>query len=194
MGLADLGRPAGFIGRQVEGWWRRWQGAKLEDLPAMERVYRWLKANQPPQGDASLVHNDYKLDNVMLDPEDPGRVVAVFDWDMCTLGDPLSDLGALLAWWCLPEDSPHVRAMAMMPIDDRFPTRAQLAARYAERSGRDLSAVHFYHALGLFRVSVIVAQIYFRYVRGQTRDRRFAAFGPRIAAAAEAALEVALNG
>ena len=191
IGLGDLGRPAGFVNRQIEGWWRRWQAAKLEDLPAMDAVYSWLQANQPPEGPPSLVHNDYKLDNVMLDADDPGRIVAVFDWDMCTLGDPLSDVGALLAWWCLPDDPPHFRAMAMMPLDDRFLSRAELIAHYAQHSGRDLSAIHFYHALSLFRVTVIIAQIYVRYVRGQTQDERFAAFGPRIPAAAQAALEVA---
>ena len=190
IGLADLGRSTGFIRRQIEGWWRRWQAARLEDLPAMDAVYDWLLSNQPPEGSPSLVHNDYKLDNVMLDADDPGRVVAVFDWDMCTLGDPLSDVGSLLAWWCLPNDPPHFRAMAMMPLDDRFLRREELVARYAEHSGRDVSAIHFYHALSLFRVTVIIAQIYVRYVRGQTQDERFAAFGPRIPAAAQAALDV----
>ena len=191
IGLGDLGRPAGFISRQIEGWWRRWQAAKLEDLPAMDAVYDWLRDNQPPESPPSLVHNDYKLDNVMLDVDDPGQIVAVFDWDMCTLGDPLSDVGALLAWWSLPDDPPHFRTMSMMPLDDRFLRRDQLVAHYAEYSGRDLSAIGFYHALSLFRVVVIIAQIYVRYVRGQTQDQRFAAFGPRIPAAAQAALEVA---
>ena len=190
IGLGDLGRPSGFIRRQIEGWWRRWQAAKLEELPAMDAVYDWLSGNQPPETSPSLVHNDYKLDNVMLAPDDPGRIVAVFDWDMCTLGDPLSDVGALLAWWCLPDDPPHFRTMAMMPLDDRFLRREDLIAHYAAHSGRDLSAIHFYHALSLFRVTVIFAQIYVRYVRGQTQDQRFAAFGPRIPAAAQAALEV----
>ena len=120
VGLGDLGRPAGFIRRQIEGWWRRWQAAKLEELPALDAVYDWLKGNEPPESAPSLVHNDYKLDNVMLDADEPGRIVAVFDWDMCTLGDPLSDVGALLAWWCLPDDPLHLRAMSMMPLDDRF--------------------------------------------------------------------------
>lgn len=189
--LGELGRPAGFIKRQIEGWWRRWQAAKLEDLPAMTAVYEWLSSNEPPENAPSLVHNDYKLDNVMLDADNPGSIVAVFDWDMCTLGDPLSDVGALLAWWTLPDDPPHFQTMAMMPLDDRFLRREELIAHYAEHSGRDLSAIHFYHALSLFRVTVIIAQIYVRYVRGQTKDERFAAFGPRIPAAAKAALEVA---
>ena len=191
IGLGDLGRPAGFIRRQIEGWWRRWQAARLEELQEMDAVYNWLRENKPPESAPSLVHNDYKLDNVMLDADDPGRIVAVFDWDMCTLGDPLSDVGALLAWWCLPDDPPHFRTMAMMPLDDRFLRRQQLIDHYAQHSGRDLSHIHFYHALSLFRVTVIIAQIFVRYVRGQTQDKRFAAFGPRIPAAAQAALEVA---
>jgi len=193
IGLGDLGRPAGFIRRQIDGWWRRWQAAKLEELPAVDAVYDWLRSNEPPEAAPALVHNDYKLDNVMLDPAEPGRIVAVFDWDMCTLGDPLSDVGALLAWWCLPDDPPHFRAMAMMPLDDRFLRREELVAHYAQHSGRDLTAIHFYHALSLFRVTVIIAQIYVRYVRGQTQDERFAAFGPRIPAAAQAALEITRN-
>ncbi len=96
LGLGDLGKPAGFIERQIEGWYRRWNGAKTTDLPDMDATYAWLRDNQPANAAVSLVHNDYKLDNVMLAADDPGRIVAVFDWDMCTLGDPLSDLGALL--------------------------------------------------------------------------------------------------
>ncbi len=193
IGLENLGRPQGFIHRQIEGWWGRWQAAKLEDIPAMDAVYAWLRENEPPEGPPALVHNDYKLDNVMLAQDDPGRIVAVFDWDMCTLGDPLSDVGALLAYWCRPDDPEHFRAMSMMPLDERFPTRAELIELYAARSGRDLSHVRFYHALSLYRVTVIIAQIYIRYVRGQTQDQRFAGFGPRIPAAAQAALDVALG-
>jgi aminoglycoside phosphotransferase (APT) family kinase protein len=154
-------------------------------------VYRWLRASQPPEGSPSLVHNDYKLDNVMLAFGDPGAVVAVFDWDMCTLGDPLNDLGALLAYWSDPDDPPELRAMAMMPTTGGFLRRSECVRRYAERSGRDVAAISFYHALGLFRLAVIIAQIYIRYVRGQTRDDRFAAFGPQIPVVARAALAVA---
>ncbi|MCL4833525.1 MAG: phosphotransferase family protein [Caldilineaceae bacterium] len=191
IGLADLGRPAGFVGRQIEGWWRRWQATELGEEAAMTAVYGWLLANQPAEGVPSLIHNDYKLDNVMLAPQDPGRLVAIFDWDMCTLGDPLSDVGALLAYWSLPDDPPHFQALAMMPIQPGFLRREELVARYAARSGRDVSQIHFYHALSLFRVVVIIAQIYVRFVRGQTQDQRFAAFGPVIPAAAQAALDVA---
>ncbi|HSR67532.1 MAG TPA: phosphotransferase family protein [Acidobacteriota bacterium] len=190
LGLQDLGRPDGFIERQVEGWWERWQNAQDQERPEMESAYGWLSGNLPEDASASLVHNDYKLDNVMLADDDPSRVVAVLDWDMCTLGDPLSDLGALLAYWSEPDDPPALKAMAMMP-GQGFPSRRELVKRYCDRSGRSRSQVTFYHVLGLFRVAVIVAQIYFRYQRGQTRDERFAALGALIPLLARRALEVA---
>ncbi len=192
LGLESLGKPAGFITRQVEGWYGRWHNAKVDDLPEMERVYRWLADNLPPDGAPALIHNDYKLDNVMLAADNPGQMVAVFDWDMCTLGDPLSDLGALLTYWSQPDDPPYLQAAAMMPVGDRrFLTRDELVQRYAARSGRDVSPIPFYHAMGLFRLVVIAAQIYVRYRRGQTQDTRFEAFGMTIPLLARRAAEVA---
>ncbi|MCP5097010.1 MAG: phosphotransferase family protein [Chloroflexi bacterium] len=192
LGLGDLGKPQGFVERQIEGWYKRWHKAKSEDLADMETAYQWLKDNLPDSRHVSLVHNDYKLDNVMLDTDDPGKLVAIFDWDMCTLGDPLSDLGALLCYWTEPTDSPTMQGMAMMPTGALgFMTRQELVERYAEVSGRSIQHIHFYHALGLFRLTVIIAQIYIRFARGQTQDKRFAAFGPMIALMARAAVEVA---
>ena len=155
----------------------------------MDRVHAWLGAHGPSESSASLVHNDYKLDNAMLAADDPGRLVAVFDWDMATLGDPLSDLGALLCYWSEPADPAPFREMAMMPADPglAFPSRDELGARYAEQSGRDVAGIGFYHVLGLFRLAVIAAQIYVRFHRGQTQDRRFAAFGRLVPVVAEAA-------
>ena len=132
LGLTDLGKPEGFITRQIEGWFRRWHNAQvpnltdIETLAGMETLHQWLQTHQPPSIPPTLVHNDYKLDNIMLAPDDPGRVVAVFDWDMCTLGDPLSDLGALLTYWVTPADPMPFQMMAMMPVDARFPTREAL--------------------------------------------------------------------
>lgn len=192
LGLGGLGKPTGFIDRQIEGWYRRWHAAKTADLPDMDAVYAWLKANQPANTRVSLVHNDYKLDNVMLAAGDPGRVVAVFDWDMCTLGDPLADLGALLTYWTEPSDPPYLQATAMMPLGEPgFLSRAELVARYAAKSGRAVEAIDFYHALGLFRLTVIIAQIYIRYARGQTQDSRFAAMEFMIPALARRARELA---
>lgn len=188
LGLGTLGRPEGFIARQVEGWYGRWQAAKTHDLPEMDMLYEWLKAHLPPEGPAALVHNDYKLDNVMLDTNDPGRLIAIFDWDMSTLGDPLSDLGALLTYWTEPSDPPFMQKASMMPVGDaRFLTREQLVARYAQRSGRDVSQVRFYHVLGVYRLIVIAAQIYIRFLRGQTQDQRFTRFGDMIPLLAKSA-------
>ncbi|KAA3658572.1 MAG: phosphotransferase family protein [Chloroflexi bacterium] len=192
IGLGDLGRPDGFLARQIDGWYRRWNHAKIEDLDEMDRLHRWLQDNLPATSMFSLVHNDYKLDNVMFAEDDPGHVVGIFDWDMCTLGDPLSDLGALLCYWSEPTDPAYYRAMAMMPTEDMgFMTRDELVARYEVVNGRSLTNINFYHALGLFRVSVIIAQIFIRFHRGQTQDKRFAAFGRMIPLMAKVGLEVA---
>lgn len=191
IGLSDLGQPEGFITRQVEGWYNRWQRAKHTEIPDMERVYEWLAANVPPSRGISLVHNDYKLDNVMLADDDPGQMVSIFDWDMCTLGDPLSDVGALLTYWTDDTDPPYLQMVAasFMPVGQGFLTRAELLERYAAKSGRDLTHINFYHALGLFRLTVILAQIYIRYVRGQTQDKRFAGLGDLMPLLAKAAVE-----
>lgn len=175
VGLADLGRPAGFVARQIDGWWVRWQRAKSDDNPAMEETHTWLTAHQPPEGLASLVHNDYKLDNSMFAADNPAELVAVFDWDMATLGDPLSDLGGLLAYWTDDDDPPEVRAFSPMPADaSGFPSRAELVERYAMRTSRNVDHIDFFHVLALFRLAVILAQIHIRWVRGQTQDDRFA--------------------
>lgn len=194
--LADLGKPAGFVTRQIEGWSRRWEKAKLDDDPAdrsMRTVADWLRANEPAQQFHSLIHNDYKLDNVMFDEQNPGRMVAIFDWDMCTLGDPLCDLGSLMAYWSDQDDPPYMVELAksFMPVGQaNFPTRQQLAERYAAHSGRDISDLNYYHALGMYRLAVIIAQIYIRYVRGQTKDKRFAPLAQLIPLLAKAALKL----
>ncbi|MBA3870247.1 MAG: phosphotransferase family protein [Anaerolineae bacterium] len=192
LGLGTLGKPDGFIERQIEGWYGRWNKAKVDDLADMDTVYQWLKAHLPPTSAPTLVHNDYKLDNVMLAYDNPAQLVAIFDWDMCTLGDPLADLGALLTYWTEPTDAPYLQMTAMMPVgDSRFPTRAELVQRYAQRSGRDVSHIRFYHTLGIYRLVVICAQIYIRYKRGQTQDQRFESFGMMIPLLAQAAVEIA---
>ena len=192
LGLEDLGKPVGFIERQVAGWYGRWERAKAEDVPAMEVVHTWLESNLPPDSAASLIHNDYKLDNSMFAADDPSWLVAVFDWDMATLGDPLSDLGTLLTYWRDDDDPEEVRAFSPMPHDGvGFPTREELVERYARLSGRDLSGIGFYHVLGLYRLAVILAQIYIRWVRGQTADERFAGLGELVKLVAARAADLA---
>lgn len=194
IGLEDLGKPEGFINRQIEGWYKRWQGSKVKENNDMETVYNWLVKNQPEEYPLSIVHNDYKLDNVMLDNSDPGKLVAIFDWDMTTLGTPLSDLGAMLTYWTEESDSPYFRKTAMMPTEDiGFFTRDQLIQRYTQKSGISVDNINFYHALGLFRLTVIVAQIYYRYYNKQTQDQRFEAFGQMIPLIAKNAYEIAFN-
>jgi aminoglycoside phosphotransferase (APT) family kinase protein len=177
LGLADLGKAEGFLQRQVEGWYGRWHKAKIEDSPDFEAIYQWLNTHLPPQTEATLVHNDYKLNNVMFRADDPGQMVAIFDWDMCTLGEPLNDLGSLLAYWSDPEDPPYMSGLLGMPSPDYgFLRRDDLVQAYAARSGRDVSQILFYHLLAKYRLIVIAQQIYIRYHRGQTQDARFAAF------------------
>ena len=192
IGLSELGRPVGFVTRQIEGWYKRWQRAQTHDLPEFEAVYHWLRQNEPEETAVSLVHNDYKLDNVMLSATDPGQMVAIFDWDMCTLGDPLVDVGAMLTYWTEPTDPTYMQAITSMPLGELgFMTRRELVERYAQKSGRSIHDIHFYHALGLYRLVVIIAQIYIRYQRGQTQDERFAPLGDLISLIAQAAQEVA---
>jgi len=194
LGLDDLGKPDGFIERQIDGWYRRWHKSKVDDNANMDDVYHWLKQHLPKSMASSLIHNDYKLDNTMFAMDDPSRMVAIFDWDMCTLGDPLSDLGALLTYWTQADDPQIVQMTSAMPIGDYgFMSRRELIQRYAEKSGRDLSNIRFYHALGVFRLAVIIQQIYIRYVRGQTKDERFAGFGQGVEALAEIAKQVTLG-
>jgi aminoglycoside phosphotransferase (APT) family kinase protein len=180
-GLGGLGRPEGYARRQVEGWAERYRRARTDDHPALERAAAWLAAHLPAESGAALVHNDYKYDNLVLDPaflDDPGRPArlrAVLDWEMCTVGDPLLDLGTTLGYWVEANDPPEMRAMAMGPT--ALPgslTRRELAERYAEKTGADLGDLAFHHAFGLFKIAVIIQQIYARYAAGKTRDSRFA--------------------
>ena len=174
IGLSELGRPAGFIGRQVEGWYRRWNAAKLEDSAVVEELYAWLVENMPESPSPTLVHNDYKLDNTIFAPDDPSTMRALLDWDMCTLGDPLLDLATLLTYWTEPGDPEHLLQLTPMPTGDYgFLTRKRIIARYAERSGRDVGDIRFYQALAHFRWMVFMQQMHFRYVQGMTKDHRF---------------------
>jgi aminoglycoside phosphotransferase (APT) family kinase protein len=187
-----MGKPAGFLERQVSGWAERWQHAQTETLARMDELIRWLTERMPKSPAPTLVHNDYKLDNLMLDAADPGRVEAVLDWEMTTAGDPLVDLGCVLCYW--PESGdPPARREALSDITTRpgWFTRAQIVERYARATGRDVSGLGYYEVFGIFKVAVVLQQIYFRYRRGQTRDERFRDFDERVRGLVEAAAEVA---
>ncbi len=176
VGLGGLGKPEGYVGRQVEGWLGRWEKARTDDVPDIDALGMWLRAHVPGESDVTLVHNDYKFDNVVLDPDGPTRIVAVLDWEMCTIGDPLCDLGTTLGYWAQADDDPAWQAMAFGPtMAPGALRRDELVARYAERTFRDVSNILFHYALGLLKIAVIVQQIFFRYRQGLTKDPRFAA-------------------
>lgn len=187
-GLGDLGKPEGYVRRQVSGWANRYSQARTQDVPAMERIAGWLNENMPPESGAAIIHNDYKYDNLVLSAEDPTRIVAVLDWEMATLGDPLMDLGTTLGYWVEARDPEDLRLAAMGPtaLAGNL-TRSELVDRYAERSGRPISNALFYYCFGLFKIAVIVQQIYARFVRGHTRDPRFAQLDQLVAVLARQA-------
>jgi aminoglycoside phosphotransferase (APT) family kinase protein len=180
-GLSSLGRPEGFLERQVVGWTERWNRAKTEELPQMDRVIRWLVDHRPDSPGATLVHNDYRLDNVMIRFESVDEIEAVLDWEMATVGDPLADLGLTLCYWAWA-DAPQLRCRALPALTSQpgWYTREQFIQRYAEHSGRDLSEINYYEVLGVFKLAVILQQIYYRFRRGQTRDTRFQDFDTRV--------------
>lgn len=189
--VAALGRPEGFVRRQVDGWWERWQRAKTREIPAMDRLHDWLAAGRPESSAVAVLHNDWKLDNAMFAAKDPGRLVAVFDWDMTTLGDPLVDLGTFLGYWAEAGDAvPRGTGSAVTALPG-FPTRAELAERYHVRTGTDVSLLPWYETFGLFKTAVVLEQIFVRFVRGQTKDERFGALGSMVPLLADAALATA---
>lgn len=181
VGLGDLGRPDGFARRQVDGWGRRWLAAKHEAVADVDTMLSWLDASIPTPQITTLLHNDYKLDNLIVDTADPATPVAVLDWDMTTRGDPLMDVGYLLNFWNEATDDPRWHHVSKMPTNhEGFPTRQEVVERYARRTGLDLDAIAWYHVFGVFKLVVIVQQIYIRYVRGQTQDERFAGYDERV--------------
>jgi aminoglycoside phosphotransferase (APT) family kinase protein len=177
-GLTGFGNPEGYAPRQVVGWTKRYRDAQTGEVGEMEAVASWLAEHVPPAQGASLLHNDYKHDNLVLDPARPDRIVAVLDWEMSTLGDPLMDFGTTLAYWVEEGDRDELKAIAFGPT--RLPgsyTRRQLVDRYAERSGRAVHDLDFYYCFGLFKIAVVVQQIYYRFRQGLTRDPRFGGLG-----------------
>ncbi|HTB16638.1 MAG TPA: phosphotransferase family protein, partial [Bryobacteraceae bacterium] len=182
-GLISLGKPEGFVARQVKGWSERWQRARTADNPEMDRVMAWINSTIPPSGKPALVHNDFKLDNVMLDANTPDRLEAVLDWEMTTIGDPLADLGLTMCYWTwasvAAQDDPHPATPGLTAQPGWF-TRDQFLQRYAQRTGRDLTHIRYHEVLGLFKLAVILQQIYYRFRQGQTQDERFRSFDRRV--------------
>ena len=196
-GLAELGKAEGYVARQVRGWAQRYEHAQTHDLRAMRGVASWLAANMPPERGAALIHNDFKLDNLVLNPHELTQVKAVLDWEMATIGDPWMDLGTTLAYWVQAGDPDELQQIGLA----RFPgslRRSEVIARYAEQMGLSpalfAGQVVYYYVFGLFKVAVIAQQIYYRYRQGHTTDVRFARLDAVVAACAQMAEHAMVNG
>jgi aminoglycoside phosphotransferase (APT) family kinase protein len=173
--LIGFGKPDGYVRRQVEGWTKRYRDAQTEQVPEMETAADWLGSRIPPESGTSLIHNDFKFDNVAFDPACPERVSTVFDWEMATIGDPLMDLGTSLGYWVEASEVGQLSASFIGPTwHPGALTRAELVERYAQRRGLGQCDMRYYHVFGLFKIAVIVQQIYVRFARGFTTDPRFA--------------------
>ncbi|HET6980465.1 MAG TPA: phosphotransferase family protein [Pyrinomonadaceae bacterium] len=188
-GLGDLGSPQGYVKRQVEGWTKRYFNARTDDVPEIEKLAEWLDQNLPADSERSgLIHNDYKYDNLVLSPDDLGRVIAVLDWEMATIGDPLMDFGTSLGYWVETTDPEEWQryGFGLTSLPGSF-TRTELLEQYTQRTGRRIDEPVFYFTYGLLKIAVIVQQIYFRYQKGLTRDPRFAGLGALVKACGDLA-------
>ncbi len=174
-GLIDIGKPEGYIERQVSGWYKRYKNAQTDDLPVFEEVYQWLEANRPADGIPTLIHNDYKYDNMVFGDWTQGEVTikAVLDWEMCTVGDPLMDVGTALSYWAEAKDGMFEKSFNLTWLEGNL-TRQAFAQRYAEKSGRDVSNLLYFYVFGLFKNTVVIQQIYARWKQGFSKDERFA--------------------
>jgi aminoglycoside phosphotransferase (APT) family kinase protein len=181
-GLADLGRPAGYGARQISGWSKRYRAAQTNEIPGVEAAIDWLPNHLPPEPAPALIHNDYKYDNVILSAEEPTVIRAVLDWEMCTVGDPLMDLGTTLGYWIEPEDPPALQAMFGITTAPGNLNRRQLVEEYGVASGHPVDHLLFYYVYGLFKIAGIIQQIYHRYRQGHTQDERFARLLPVVQA------------
>jgi aminoglycoside phosphotransferase (APT) family kinase protein len=190
LGLADFGKPDGYVERQVRGWIKRYGDAKTDDIAEMRAVADWLLAHMPPSLPGVIIHNDFKFDNVVFRDERYDAIIGVLDWEMATLGDPLMDLGTTLCYWIQADDHPGLQNLKMVPTNiDGMYTRQQLAARYADKTGRDVSNIVFYYIFGLYKTAAVLQQIYLRYKKGLTEDPRFASLIMGVKLLAERAAE-----
>ncbi|MGC5323916.1 phosphotransferase family protein [Brevibacillus sp. SYSU BS000544] len=179
-GLGEMGHPDGFMERQVKGWVGRYERAKTEEMEQVAELQQWMINQIPVSQKPTIIHYDYKLNNVMFDKDDLTKMIGVFDWEMTTIGDPLADLGVVLSYWTQDNDPPILRYGLGKPsvtILPGFMTRQEFIEAYAKKSGRDVSHIHFYQTFAYFKLAVICQQIYFRWKMGQTQDQRFAQFG-----------------
>jgi len=175
IGLSDLGKPKGYVERQVSNWGKQYLKAKTDEYSEVEMVMKWMNENQPKEYNHCLIHNDYKYDNVVFKDDSWQEIRAVLDWEMATLGDPLMDLGTSLGYWTVATDHDFVKQGIPSPtIFEGNPSRSEIAEMYAQKSRRNVDNLVFYYAFGLFKIAVIAQQIYYRYQKGFTKDPRFA--------------------
>ncbi len=195
IGLENLGKPEGYARRQVEGWTKRYFNAKTDENFELEKAIEWLGENTPTSHGAALIHNDYKFDNIMLNPKNLTEIVAVLDWEMATLGEPLMDLGTTLGYWISKDAGENLLNMPFNPrvLMENF-SRKELVEIYAEKSGADVSNILFYYIFGTFKIAAIAQQIYFRFAKGKTRDKRFAPFNLFVDALGKIALRAIEKG
>ncbi len=173
--LKDLGNINGYVKRQVEGWIKRYNHSKTDNISNMDFISSWLYENQPSEVGSSIVHNDFKYDNLVLDKDDFSKISAVLDWEMATIGDPFMDLGTTLGYWVDKNDLPELKLFQLSATTlDGNPSREGILELYEKESGKSISNPVFYYVFGLFKIAVIVQQIYFRYKKGFTKDKRFA--------------------
>jgi aminoglycoside phosphotransferase (APT) family kinase protein len=177
IGLGEIGRPEGYMQRQVGGWIDRLRRARTNDLADVEPLFEWLSTRTPESPPPTVIHNDYKLNNVLLDYADPRHMTAVLDWEMATVGDPLSDVASLLVYWTPADEIDLMGGIKSVTAEAGFPGRDEISQLYARLSGRDLSDLQFYLAFAYFKIGVILQQIYYRWHQGQTHDDRFASHG-----------------
>lgn len=180
-GLVQLGKPDGYVQRQVDGWVKRYYAAETDKIETIDKVAEWMKANMPVSGARAFLHNDYKYDNVILNPDNLADILGVLDWEMSTVGDPLMDLGASLAYWSEADDPAEIKFFNLTWLPGNL-CKQQVLERYEEKSGRDLSNMLFYYVFGLFKNAVIVQQIYARWKAGYTKDARFGTLLPVVKA------------
>ena len=191
-GLADLGRPQGYLERQVRGWIERYYASKTHDYTEVEKLSAWMQQHLPSTSAVSLIHNDYKYDNVILDADQITRIIGVLDWEMCTIGDSLSDLGTTLAYWVDGTDPEELQQKTWGPtaIAGSF-RRSEVVECYARKTRCDVSQIGFYLTFARFKLAVIVQQIYFRYHQGITKDERFASMAGTVHGLLKSALHLA---
>ena len=176
LGLDHLGKPEGYVDRQVMNWGKQYLAAATEEnISVPQKVMQWMQDNKPKQFDHSLIHNDFKYDNVVFKDDKWNEIIAVLDWEMATIGDPLMDLGTSLGYWTMASDHPFVQKGIPSPtLFDGNPSREEIVTQYEQKTGKPVNHIVFYYVFGLFKIAVIAQQIYFRYHKGLTTDPRFA--------------------